>query len=93
MVIQEKVSDQLKNIDNLLIRSEYKARIYADYVLGSLRFILSVHDLHVSQLKALDDLSHRYLKKWFGLPRGASWVLVHDVHGMNIKSFDHLYKE
>ena len=34
-----------------------------------------------------------YLKKWLGLPRGASWALVHDVHGMNIKSFEHLYKE
>ena len=33
------------------------------------------------------------MKKWLGLPRGASWALVHDVHGMNIKSIDHLYKE
>ena len=32
-------------------------------------------------------------KKWLGLPRGASWLLVHDVHGMDIKLFDHLYRE
>ena len=38
-------------------------------------------------------MTHRFLKGWLGLPRGASWALVHDVHGMNVKSFDHLYKE
>ena len=61
--------------------------------MGSLRFLLSVHDLHKSQIASLDSLSHVYLKKWLGLPRGASWALVHDVHGLNVKSFDHLYKE
>ena len=92
-VIKDRVSDQLKNIDDLLVRNEYKARIYIDYFLGSLRFILSVHDLHISQLKALDDLTHRYLKKWLGLPQCASWALVHDAHGMNVKSISQLYKE
>ena len=33
------------------------------------------------------------LKKWLGLPRGASWALVHDVHGLNVKSIAHLYDE
>ena len=64
-----------------------------DYFLGSLRFILSVHDLHVSQLKALDDLTHRFLKEWLGLPQCASWALIHDIHGLNVKSISHLYKE
>ncbi len=27
------------------------------------------------------------------MPQGASWVIVHDSHGLNIKTFDHLYKE
>ena len=92
-VIQEKVDDQLKFIDGLLVRNEYKFRIYADYFLGSLRFLFSVHDLNKTQLKSLDALSHRYLKNWLGLPRGASWALVHDVHGLNVKSFEHLYLE
>ena len=92
-VIRDKLSGQLKNIDNLLVRSEYKARIYADYLLGSLRFILSVHDLNRSQLNDLESLTHSYLKRWLGLPRGASWALVHDSHGMNVKSVTHLYEE
>ena len=43
-VIEESVGDRLRNIDELLVRDEYKVRIYADYFLGSLRFLLSVHD-------------------------------------------------
>ena len=50
----------------------------------------SVHDLTKCQLAELESLSHSYLKRWLGLPRGASWALVHDVHGMGIKSVDHL---
>ena len=92
-VIKERVGDGLKSIDDLLVRNEYKVRIYAEYFLGSLRFVLSVHDLNKSQIGSLDELSHSYLKRWLGLPPCASWALVHDVHGLNIKSFDHLYKE
>ena len=34
-VIKGKLRDQLKHIDSLLVRSEYKVRIYCDYLLGS----------------------------------------------------------
>ena len=77
-VIKERVSDQLKHLDSTLIRNEYKVRIYADYLLGACRFVLSVHDLTKTQIVELDQLAHSYLKKWLGLPRGASWLLVHD---------------
>ena len=52
-----------------------------------------MHDLNKGQISALDELSHRYLKRWLGLPQCASWAIVHDAHGLGIKSFDHLYKE
>ena len=90
---KERVSDQLKNLDLALVRNEYKVRIYTDYLLGACRFLLSIHDLTKTQIADLDSLAHSYLKKWIGLPRGASWLLVHDVHGLNIKSFAHLYNE
>ena len=41
--------------------------------------------MNKSQIKKLND--------WLGLPNCASWALVHDAHGLNIKSIDHLYKE
>ena len=90
---KERVSDQLKNLDLALIRNEYKVRIYSEYLLGACRFHFSIHDLNRSQIAELESLTHSYLKRWLGLPRGASWALVHDIHGMNIKSVDHLYKE
>lgn len=55
--------------------------------------MLSIHDLSKCQLSDLESLTHSYMKRWLGLPQGASWALVHDVHGLNIKSIDHLYKE
>ena len=83
----------MKNIDDLLIRNEYKVHIYKDYFLGSIRFMFSVHDLQKTQLKELENLSHSFLKKWLGLPQCASWAIVHDYHGLNIKSLTHLYEE
>ena len=47
----------------------------------------------VTQIRALDDLAHSYLKPWLGLPQSAMWALVHDSHGLNVKSVEHLYKE
>ena len=67
--------------------------MYSEYFLGANRFILSIHDLTRSQIADLESLTHTYLKRWLGLPRGASWALVHDIHGLNIKSIEHLYKE
>ena len=92
-VVEDKIRKHLKNIDELLVRNEYKARIYSDYFLGSLRFLFSVHDLHKCQIDSIEALTHVFLKKWLGLPRGASWALVHDSHGLNIKSISHLYLE
>ena len=92
-VIRDKIGDQLRNIDALLVRSEYKVRIYAEYLLNSCRFMLAIHDLNRSQLNMLESLTHSYLKRWLGLPKGASWALVHDAHGLNVKSVSHLYEE
>ena len=87
------MSDQLGNIDSLLVRNEYKVRIYSEYFLGACRFMFSIHDLGKSQISGLEDLTHSYLKRWLGLPRCASWAIVHDVHGLGIKSIFHMYEE
>ena len=92
-IIKERIGDQLKNVDALLIWNEFKVRIYSEYFLGANRFVFSVHNLCLSQLNDLNTLTHCYLKKWLGLPNGASWALVHDAHGLYIKSISHLYME
>ena len=84
---QERNCCQGKQLLYLLVR------IYSEYLLGACRFVLSIHDLNGSQLADLESLTHSYLKRWLGLPRCASWALVHDSHGLGIKSINHLYRE
>ena len=66
------------------------------YVIGyflSNRFLFSIHDLNKGQIESLESLTHRYLKVWLGIPKGGTWALVHDSHGLGIKSIRHVYLE
>ena len=92
-ILLDRISVQLKNVDDLLVRNEYKVRIYSEYLLGSNRFLFSIHDLSSNQIGLLESLTRRYLKDWLGIPKGGTWALVHDIHGLNIKSIRHLYLE
>ena len=56
-------------------------------------FLFSIHDLCSSQIESLESLTHSYLKKWLGIPKGGTWALVHDPHGLGIKSIRHFYLE
>ncbi len=91
--LKEDLRDRLRRVDELLVRDEYKINIYRRYLLPSLRFALTVHDLHRSHLRQLDQLTARYLKKWAHMPRGASLAMFHDPKLLNIKSVSHLYQE
>ena len=62
MIIRDKIEAQLKNVDELLVRNEYKVRIYSQYILGSNRFLFSIHDLTSTQIDQLESLTHGYLK-------------------------------
>ena len=74
------LASQLKtkpsNIDKSPIRDEFKIRIYKDYLLPSLRFSLTIQDLHTTHLSALDKITSKYLKSWSGLPR-TPWNQIH----------------
>jgi hypothetical protein len=92
-LVLDKFKVALENIDSLLVRDEMKVRIYSEYFLPSNRFLFSVHDLNLSQLRTIEELTHCFLKKWLGMPQCSSWCLVHDRHGLCIKSVTHMYKE
>jgi hypothetical protein len=47
----------------------------------------------MTDLKKLDDLTHRYLKSWLGMPQSGSFLIVHSGLGMDVKSVFHLCKE
>jgi hypothetical protein len=92
-LIYEEMKLGLQNIKSCLVRDELKVRIYKEYFLPANRFILSIHDLTKTNLKELDDLTHRYLKSWLGLPQSGSFLPVHFGLGTDVKRVSHLYKD
>ena len=83
----------IANIDKALIRNEYKLWIYKNHFLPSKRFLLTVHTLTQTQLQALDTLTDKALKKWIGVPRSATNVVIHMPQTLDIKSISQLYTE
>ena len=59
----EKLNKKLQNIDNSSLRGEYKMKIYSRYALISMRYHLSVHDIHKTHLDKLDSIARKYLKQ------------------------------
>ena len=61
-------SEKLNNINNMVIRDEYKMWIYKFYFLPSMRFLLTVHEITQTHLLQLDTISNKFMKKWTGIP-------------------------
>ena len=61
--LAEKIETKLQNIDNCSLRCKYKLKIYSNYALTSMRYHLSVHDIHKTYLYKLDAMAKKYLKK------------------------------
>ena len=55
--------------------------------------MLTVHTLTQTQLKLLDTLTDKAIKRWAGIPRSATNVLIHLKEGMDVKSISQLYTE
>ena len=75
------------------MRNEYKLAVLSRYLIPSLRFILTVHDLNKTTLKSLDTLCDKYAKKWAGIPKSGTNIIIHSPRTLNIPSISQLYKE
>ena len=91
--VESGISEIMENINNSLIRNEYKVRVYQQYVIPALRFKLTVHELTLTNLQKLDALTDRYLKSWLAMPPSGTLAVVHSNEGLGIKSLTHIYKE
>ena len=60
--LKEKLLTKMNNLDNTLVRAEYKVAVYTRYVLPSLRYHLTVHTVHRKHLDELDNVAQGYLK-------------------------------
>ena len=84
----------LENVQSTLVRPELKLKIYEKYILSSVKFLLTVHDLTKTQLSKLDALSARYVKKWLEFPsRGATSAIIHSPIGLDIPQLSDVYFE
>ena len=87
------IKEKIDNLDKTEVRTVFKIEIYQMYILPSLRFLLTVHEITKTHLKKLDVLTDQYVKRWIGLPRCATTEIIHAKYAMNIKTITALYKE
>ena len=92
-LLEKNIKEKLDNLEQTSIRSEYKLEIYQMYILPSIRFLLTVHDLPTTHLHQLDTFTDQYLKRWAGLPRCATNAILHMRTAMDIKRIHTLYTE
>ena len=92
--LKQKLETKLTNLDSAPVRSEYKIATYDRYLLPSLRYHFSVHNVHQTHLDQLDMTANKFLKKWVGIPsRGCTNLSIFHPHLMNIKTPSQLYLE
>ena len=76
-----------------MIRNEYKLWILKNYLIPSKRYILTVHNLTNTELSKLDIVTDKYTKKWAGIPKSATNVVIHLKEALDIPSISHTYTE
>ena len=91
--MKKKIEEKLKNLEETIVRNEFKLAVLSRYLIPSLRFILTVHDLNKTSLKILDSLCEKYAKKWAGIPRSGTNIVIHCPRTLNIPSITQPYKE
>ena len=93
-IIHDKLKSALENIENSLVRGEYKIRVFTEYTLPSFRYFLTVHSLTDTQLDNLDSLETKFLKSWLKMPKtGATQAIIFSNSGLKIKRISEVYFE
>ena len=89
-----KLKSKLENINKSTLRGEYKVNIYSRYSLPSMRFYLSVHQMHWTHMTELDNLAKKYLKNWLGIQtNGVSDISIFHPYMLAIKTPSQMYLE
>ena len=85
---------KLSNLEKCSVRGEYKVAIYSRYVMPSLRFHFSVHNIHQTHLDKLDHLARKYLKMWLKFPNnGVSDISIFHPYMLGVKPPSQVYLE
>ena len=93
-LFSSKLSEKIKNIQEAAIRGEYKLRVYVEYCVPSLRYLMTVHELTDSQLDLLGHLHTNTVKAFLGLSsRGPTPAFIHSPNGLAIPRLSDVYVE
>ena len=92
-LVHDTLKEALDRIEASLIRSEYKLWILKNYLIPSKRFLLTVHTITKTHLVKLDTFVDKYTKKWAGLPRSATNVVLHLQEALDIPAISAVYTE
>ena len=92
-LIHDTLNEALGRIEASLVRAEYKLWMLKHYLLPSKRFLLTVHTLPSTHLKKLDTFVDKFTKKWAGLPKSATNVVIHLEEALDIPSISTIYTE
>ena len=91
---KEVLEKKMSNIEASKVRGEHKLAIYERYALPSLRYHLSVHDMHNTHLDLLDNVVKKYLKIWLNFPsRGVTHAGIYHPYLLRVKEPSQLYAE
>ena len=92
--LKSKLEEKLSNLDQTLVRGEYKVAVYSRYVLPSLQFHFAVHNIHKTHLDLLDASARKFLKSWLGFPkRGATDLGIFHPNILGVKYPSQVYLE
>ena len=83
----------MDRIEASFVRSEYKLWMLKHYLIPSKRFLLTVHTLPQTHLKKLDTFVDKFTKKWAGLPKSATNVVIHLAEALDIPAISAVYTE
>ena len=92
-LIYDTLKEALDRIEASFVRSEYKLWILKHYLIPSKRFLLTVHTLPQTHLKKLDTFVDKFTKKWAGLPKSATNVIIHLKESLDIPAISAVYTE
>ena len=93
-MIKSRVSDIITNIDSSSVRDEFRFRIYMQYAVPSMRYLLTVHELSDTQLNELDHLHTNTIKKWLHIGKhGSTPAILYSPDGLNLPRLSDIYLE
>ena len=84
---------EMERIDAANVGDAIKILIYQDYLVPAWKYRLAVQEELTTrrrELRALEDIATRFLKRWARLPQSATRAILYGDAGMGLASFSHM---